>query len=362
MTFETVSEQGEGFLVDRWTAAPFDKTEGGMKMSFKGASLNKILLSPMNTDDPMSPFLIYEGADFAGFEVMEDGTRLFSMGSGKATMSPYKPGEKMDMDMSINDVYANFSTAKDPQMKQTMADLGYSEITGKITMKGSWNPADGRMSIPEFAYDFNDVGRLTLAFDISGYTAQFAKQLQDLTKNAATQDSSAQGMAMMGLMGQLSFNSMSIRFDDASLTNKLIDYAAKSSNQPREAIVAQAKGMAPMAVMALQDATLMQKVSEAVTAYIDSPKNFEIKAAPATPVSFAVLMASGMGAPGPACQAARPDGRRQPVGSLSVIACALIPLPRAGDGMPSENSSPVHGRGDAAKQQRRGFINTAPAP
>ncbi len=297
MTFENVSEQGEGYLVDRWVAAPFDKTEGDLKMSFKGASLNKIQLNPIKADDPMSPFLLYEGADFSGFEVMEGGTRVFSLGSGKATMSPYKPNEKMDMEMAINDVYANFSTAKEPQVKQVMADLGYSEITGKFTMKGSWNPADGRMSLPEMAYDFNNVGRLNIAIDISGYTAQFAKQMQDMAKTTATQDSSAQGMAMMGLAGQLTLNSLSIRFDDASLTNKVIDYAAKTSNQPREAIVAQAKGMAPMAVMALQDAALMQKVSEAVTAYVDNPKNFEIKAAPAAPLSFAVLMASGMGAP-----------------------------------------------------------------
>ena len=35
-------------------------------------------------------------------------------------------------------------------------------------------------------------------------------------------------MAMMGLVQQLTFNSMSIRFDDASLTNKIIDYVAKT--------------------------------------------------------------------------------------------------------------------------------------
>jgi len=296
-TFENVSEQGEGYLVGKWVMQPFEKTEGGANMKFKGASLNNIQLMPAKADDPMSAFLVYESFDFAGFEVVEGGTRVFSVGTGKATISPYKPNEKLDFDMVLNDVYGNFTTAKDEQVKKTMADLGYSELNGKVTMKGSWNPSDGRMSVPEFAYDFKDVGRLNIALDVSGYTAQFAKQMQDMAKNAATQDSSAQGMAMMGLMGQLTFHSLSIRFDDASLTNKLIDYAAKTSNQPRDAVVAQAKGMAPMAVMALQDATLMQKVSEAVTAYIDSPKNFEIKAAPAAPVSFAVLMASGMGAP-----------------------------------------------------------------
>lgn len=296
-TFENVSEQGDGYLVGKWAIQPFDKTEADTSTSFKGGALNNIQLLPSKPDDPMSAFLIYESADFGGFEIIEAGTRVFSVGQGKATMSPYKANEKMNFDVVLNDVYGNFTSAKDVQVKKVMGDLGYPEISGKFTMKGNWNPADGRMQLPEFALDLANVGKLNIAMDISGYTAQFAKQMQDMAKNAASQDSSAQGMAIMGLMGQLTFNSMSIRFDDASLTGKLIDYAAKQSNQPREAIVAQAKGMAPMAVMALQDATLMQKVSEAVNAYIDSPKNFEIKAAPAAPVSFAVLMASGMGAP-----------------------------------------------------------------
>ena len=297
VTFENVSEQGEGYLVQKWVIAPFDKTEADFKMSFKGAAMNSIQLNPTKPDDPMSLFLVYESMDFAGFEVVKAGTRVFGVGSGKVTMSPYKPNEKMDFDMVLNDIYGNFSSAKDEQIKKTMGDLGYNEISGKVTMKGNWNPADGRLIVPEFAYDFANAGRLNIAFDISGYTAQFAKQMQDMARDAGTQDSSAQNMAMMGLFGQLTFHSLSIRFDDASLTNKLIDYAAKQSNQPREAIVAQAKGMAPMAVMALQDGALIQKVSEAVTAYIDSPKNFEVKAAPAAPVSFTVLMATGMGAP-----------------------------------------------------------------
>ena len=40
-------------------------------------------------------------------------------------------------------------------------------------------------------------------------------------------DNSAQGLAMLGLMQQLTFNSASLRWDDNSLTNKAIDYIAK---------------------------------------------------------------------------------------------------------------------------------------
>lgn len=297
VTLENVTEEGDGYLVGKVAAPATEKVDGDTKVNFKGASINNVHLMPAKADDAMSSFMLYDSMDFAGLEVAEKGTKVFAIGSGKATMSPYKPNEKIDMDGAVNDIYINFGTVTDPQMKQAVEAMGYKEVTGKVTMKGSWNPTDGRMSLPEMTYDFNNVGKLNIAMDISGYTPAFAKQLQDLTKSMESKSGGEQSAAMMGLVQQLTFNGMSIRFDDASLTNKIIDYVAKQSNQPREAIVAQGKGMAPMLAMALQDANIIKNVSDAVSAYLDSPKNLEIKAAPATPMSFAVLAASGMSAP-----------------------------------------------------------------
>ena len=298
VTLENVTEQGDGFLVGRVAAQPTEKVDGDTKINFKGAAINNLQLMPAKAEDPMTTFMVYESVDFSGVEVAEKGTKVFGIGAGKVSMSPYKPNEKIDMDGVLNDIYINFGSTTDPQMKQAIEAMGYNEVTGKFSMKGSWNPVDGRMALPEMTYDFNNVGKLNVAMDISGYTPAFAKQMQEITKSmAAAGSNDQQSMAMLGLVQQLTFNGMSIRFDDASLTNKIIDYAAKTSGQPREAIVAQAKGMAPMMAMALQDATLIQKVSEAVSAFLDNPKSLEIKAAPATPMSFAVLAASGMSAP-----------------------------------------------------------------
>jgi hypothetical protein len=94
-------------------------------------------------------------------------------------------------------------------------------------------------------------------------------------------------------MQQLTFNTLSIRFDDSSFTGKIFDYAAKQQNKPREDLVNQVKGMVPVLAMQLQDAELAQKAAGAVSAYLDAPKNIEVKAAPPAPVSFAILAATG---------------------------------------------------------------------
>ena len=104
-------------------------------------------------------------------------------------------------------------------------------------------------------------------------------------------------MAMLGLMQQLSFTGASIRFDDASLTNKALDYAAKQQGAKRTDLVNQGKAILPMMAAQLGNAEFAQALGTAVSAYLDSPKNIEIKAAPAKPVPFAIIAAGGMADP-----------------------------------------------------------------
>ena len=65
-------------------------------------------------------------------------------------------------------------------------------------------------------------------------------------------DNSAQGMAMLGLMQQLTFNGASIRFDDDSLTGKVLDYVAKQQGMKPEDIANQAKAIVPFLTGAAQ--------------------------------------------------------------------------------------------------------------
>ena len=118
-----------------------------------------------------------------------------------------------------------------------------------------------------------------------------------MTKNMEGQDESAKGLAMLGLLQQLNFISMSIRFDDSSITGRALDYAAKQAGQDRAAIINQTKGVLPFALAQLKDPDFAQKVTEAASAYLDNPKSLEIKAAPPAPVPFAILAATGSTTP-----------------------------------------------------------------
>jgi hypothetical protein len=140
-----------------------------------------------------------------------------------------------------------------------------------------------------------------MTFDLGGYTPDFIKAMQEMQKKMAEHpadaDNSAQGLAMLGLMQQLTFHSASLRWDDDSLTGKAIDYIAKQQNMKPEDIRNQAKAIVPFLAGQLNNPELSAQITAAVTKYLDDPQSLEIAATPAAPVPFAQIAAAAMSDP-----------------------------------------------------------------
>ena len=154
----------------------------------------------------------------------------------------------------------------------------------------------------EYAFDFANVGRLAVAFDLSGYTLDFMKSVQEAMKAVETnpnkeEANQAMGLSMMGLIQQLTFNSASIRFDDATITKRVLDYIGSQQGTTGDQLAQSLKGMVPLMMAQLNVPELQNQVSSAVNTYLDAPKSLTISAEPANPVPFPMIIGAAMGAP-----------------------------------------------------------------
>jgi hypothetical protein len=107
----------------------------------------------------------------------------------------------------------------------------------------------------------------------------------------------AMGFAMLGMLQQLSFNSASVRFDDASVTEKALTFAGKQQGMSGDQMRMAIKGMMPLMLGQLGLPALQQQISAATNIYLDNPGNITISAKPASPVAVPVIMGAGMGDP-----------------------------------------------------------------
>lgn len=299
ITLDNVTEADGGYKIGTLSFADFTSPpEDGMTVSLAGASVSGLNVPAENAaGDIFSSMMMYESAKLDSLSVKKADKELFGLQDLHVELTAPAEGKPMEFSGAAESFNADLSQAGDPQSKAVLQALGYETIKGSLEMAGSWQPSDGHIGLSQYDITVENAGTLGVTLDLGGYTTDFVKQLQDIQKKmAANPSDQAAGMQVFGLMQQLNFGSASIRWDDDSLTNKVLEYVASSSGQKAEDLATQAKGMVPMmlAMGGISDAEFVKQVSEAVNAYLTEPKSIEIAAEPENDVPFAQIMAGGM--------------------------------------------------------------------
>ncbi len=301
ITLTGVTDTGGGYLIERLETTPFSMSEQGVTVDLSPLVVTGMNIPAEGETDPLASIMLYQSVDLDKLSVKLADKTAFAMEGMGFRITPPAEGQPMQFTGGAEKLSGDLSLVGDPRARAVIDALGYQTLNGNIQMAGSWQPADGRMELARYDISIEDAGTFGMTFDLGGYTLEFIKSLQDLQKQMAEApkggDSSAQGLAMLGLMQQITVSGASIRFDDDSLTGKVIDYLAKQQGASASDIVNQAKAVVPFMLAQLNNPEFATQVTEAVGAFLDDPRSLEIVAAPPAPVPFAQLMAGAMGNP-----------------------------------------------------------------
>lgn len=303
VTLEGVEEDSDGgYTVETVRFADFNKTEDGVTISASNLQIGGLTIPAKVETGTLDSILMYETASSGPIVVTSKGTEVFSMSGMQANVARMDGDAGLTFDATLSDINADLTQVEDAKSKETIEKLGMQSIDGKMTIKGSWELASGKLALDEYALDFNDVGRLDLSFAISGYTMEFLnamRQAMEASQANPNKDeaNAALGLSMMGLLQQLTFNSAAISFADASLTKKVLDVVGAEQGVSGEQMAQSLKGMVPLMIAQLNMPELQNQIAQAVNTYLDDPKSITISAAPASPVPFPMIMGAAMGAP-----------------------------------------------------------------
>jgi hypothetical protein len=106
-------------------------------------------------------------------------------------------------------------------------------------------------------------------------------------------------MLMPQLMN-VSLSGLQFRFEDASITKKVLPIIAKMQGMDEAAMVANAGAMMQIGLMQLKNQAFTDQVVGAVNAFLKDPKSFTISLKPAAPVKVQQLMTLDPANPGAA--------------------------------------------------------------
>ncbi len=303
VTMTDVREEDDGGYVIGKVAFPdISVTNEGVTFTAGDISLGGLTVPADPNADGLDGLLFYSTAHTGPIAVTKEGKEVLSIQNMDFAMTPTHDDSGFDFTGNVNAIKADLSDVKDPASQDTINKLGLQHVAGSMTSKGSWDIKPGTVKLDDLALDLDNVGRLDLSLAISGYTMEFIKSLQAAAKAAQENPDKqaaqqATGLAMMGLMQQLTLDSAEIRFKDASITKRLLDYAGATQNVTGAQMANTLKGLAPIMLAQLNIPELQNSVSAAINSYLDNPQSFRLAATPEKPVPFPMIVGAAMGAP-----------------------------------------------------------------
>lgn len=309
ITFSGVVENADGSYTAESVTIPDIDTD------FASEPVGHLTLSDIRIDgfylpagDPVPAvglLQLFQSFSTGALSITRDGTEVVAIESISST-SAFNPSfattELTDLSstLAVNGLWADLSTVgeEDPDAGATIEALGLTEVSGDITMDMTWSMADGHMVVESFLSDFADIGSLDIAFDITGFTPTVLDQIYAMQAQMAAggemteEQSQAQMMSSMALMQGVSIVGASIRYDDASLAGKLLDFFAAQSGADRATFVEGLKASLPAMLEGSGVPALNDIVVPPVSTFLDDPQSLEIAVAPPSPTSLLVLMAA----------------------------------------------------------------------
>ena len=302
VVLDGVAETDDGaFTVETVSLPDYSFERSGVKLSVIGTSFSNLVLPPEGAEKTLRSIIWpHTGLSLASINIAGLDGEFFTMANFDVTTNVSNDGGQIEHSMSIENFTLNFAALPEPETGAafaTLAALGYSVVEGSYDSYATWNPDDGR-TVSRMAIDVKDAGTLDFNFDIAGYTMEFNESLQTMQKQMIEEGENEDAEAvMLALMRQLTVHSAKIRFDDNSLTNRVLEFIAAQQGMKPSDIVNQVKAILPFALAQLNDPKFAAEITAAVSTYLDDPRSIKISVEPGAPLPIATLIAGARSAP-----------------------------------------------------------------
>jgi hypothetical protein len=298
LVFEGVTgSQEEGYEITRFSTE-LERDTGASSWSVQGFVLEGVELAGTRQSStvPTASEIYWERATLDEMQTTNDGEVAFRL-NGAEISNEFGDGEILTTRFDLGTFTITPGAGEEAE---TFAEkLDYDELSGTLTGGGSWNAQTGDLEIEQVKLSLEDAGTLTFSESITGYTPDFIQSVVQLQERMANQpdNSEAWTAATLGLISQLNLANLEVTYEDASLTDRILEHYASLSGQSREQLVATLEGMLPPMLGGLQNQELQNEIATALSRFLKDPTSISLSLDPAQPVPAPQILGAALGAP-----------------------------------------------------------------
>ena len=297
LRFKNVTEGQDGTYFAEKVSIPLLKsTNSGVTTNFQDISIDKIRLAPNKDANPLFIRFPYESATidrvyFTGVD------QTFFNAEDLKMVYLLKAGTKsVDITGSIKSVSYEPNKTGIPAASKWLTDIGYDKLSGSLNFHANWDIDSGKYVGDRNEITIDNGGKLAISTNVDGLTADLVNNLdvlKQLNGSNNTDETTAEMLSVLGIVQQLKFGDVSIRYDDNSLTNRILDYYAKQNGVTREDFITQLKATLPLIGAKIEDPEFVKNTSEQIGNFLDNPKSLTVSATPGKTIPITVLYATG---------------------------------------------------------------------
>lgn len=299
LTLEKVTEEDNGdYRVGRLFIDTISQTADEITFKIDDYDVQGLILPRDIATDPFGGVILYDSLNVSSIEVDIRDQDLLWVEDIVGT-NTFIPDGTIEGNAEIRSFTLNLfqlnNEENDREFVDTLRDIGYDEIYGRVQIDSVWRPAEGRLTLSKFEILLDDIGTFNLTTDIGGSTAAFVRSLAELRKSG--ENPNAVNMAVLGLVQQLTFHGFGLRFDDGNFTGRMLNHIADKQGVEPKQLAQHLRTMLQTQLSPVAGEAFANSVSEAVGNFLDDPQNIEVAAKPAEPLPFFMLGAALVGAP-----------------------------------------------------------------
>ncbi|MBA8850077.1 hypothetical protein FHW20_000981 [Ochrobactrum intermedium] len=294
VTLQNVQDAPDGgYSIEQVTVpdlALAGETDKNDKAEMKGLAMQNVHIPSEKAKGPLDSIVMYDKLKIDEIQFGTPGKDGATVKGFDLSLDTTNKAEKIGYVWTIANIDATFEKGG----KNPLAPLDMNAFNGSLTSKGSWSPTSGDTSLDQLELEAKELGKINITGSLGGYDLAFLEAVQKTQENMskADADKDAAGLAILGLAEQLNLKNLSIRFDNDTLTQKVLDYYAKQQGADGKQLGEQMKMMVPLMATQLKNPEFAQQLKVAADKYFTDPKSLTISASPDQPVTFASIVAT----------------------------------------------------------------------
>jgi hypothetical protein len=232
----------------------------------------------------------------AGTMTLAAGGQTFSADGYQMTWEgdPVTGAGKTDFKITNIAIPETAIAALDPS--GTLKKLGYTSLSFDVGGNGDVDIRSEKIGFNvDIFYAGKDMGTLKVGAGVGEIPMALIGELQKLQTTAQPDPN-----VIMPLVQGIQLSRVALRFEDQSITKKVLPMLAAMQGMDEATMVANTGAMLQLGLAELKNPAFTQKAVEAVNAYLKDPRSLTILAKPAQPVSVMQLMSLDPANPGAA--------------------------------------------------------------